>query len=44
MAALDADCGGQRGETQVERRELRFDAAFLFFIREGLPYAGAAEV
>ena len=36
MRRLRADRGGQRGEPQVERHELDFDAAFLRAVGEGL--------
>ena len=36
MGRLGADCGGERGEPQVERHELDFDAAFLGAVGEGL--------
>ena len=44
MRSLNADSGGQRGEADVERRELQFDAAFLLLVGKRLPHAERGQV
>ena len=44
MSALYADRRCQRGETQIERDELRFHASFLFLVGEGLANAVAGRI
>ena len=44
MRRLNADRGGESGETDVERRKLHFDAAFLLLVGEGLPDAERRQI